>query len=424
MNCPCIINILKEANLINIDMYLSVCGFNHRTANLQDREPFQISRADLADVTAEYMKFTGAEEAAVVATCNRVEFFRVVKQKNNHCEELIRFYQHRGIKNSAALRDICYSRQGTTAARHLFRVASGLDSLVLGEDQIFHQVKQAYSSACAVGGPGQILHKVFHLSFQVAKRVRNETNIAAGPRNVPGAAMELLNNRMDGKSLENAVIIGVNNLSEIFLETLTNKNVHCTLANRTPYHAQKMAGGYGADFASLEDIPGLLQNAGAVFTMASAPEHLIEPEHIIDKDRQLYIVDIAVPRNVNPEVNILEEVTLLDLQDLKRHLDVTANKRSDDIPAAEEMIEQQVGNYSMWRTKTLGQEKLLKLKEALNHTRVHELEKVRISFRKSDLKALDAFSSSIMREFLRLTPYLMDDDETPLEGMDFGDERQ
>ena len=347
----------------------------------------------------------------------------MVKQKNNHYEELIRYYRHRGLKNTAVLRDICYSRQGTTAARHLFRVASGLDSLVLGEDQIFHQVKQAYSSACAVGGPGQILHKVFHLAFQVAKQVRNDTNIAAGPRNVPGAAMELLQRRMDGKTIENAVIIGVNNLSEIFLETLTKKDVHCTLANRTPYHAQKMAGGYGAAFASLEDIPGLLTSADAVFTVASSPEYLINPEDVAGRDEQLFIVDIAVPRNVNPEVSILEEVTLLDLQDLKRHLDVTASRRSDDVPLAEEMIELQVGAYSAWRAKTLGQEKLLKLKEALDYTRQQELEKVRVSFRKSDMKALDGFSSSIMREFLRLTPYLLDDDETPLEGMDFGNDR-
>ena len=401
-------------------MYLSVCGFNHRTANLQDREPFQISRTDLTDTTADYKEFTGAEETAVIATCNRVEFYRVVKQKNNHYEELIRYYRHRGLKNTSALRDICYSRQGTTAARHLFRVASGLDSLVLGEDQVFHQVKEAYSSACAVGGPGQILHKLFHLAFQVAKRVRSDTNIAAGPRNVPGAALELLYKKMEGKIPQNALIIGVNTLSEIFLEALTRKGVPCVLANRTPYHAQKMAGGYGAAFASLEDIPGLLNNADAVFTVASSPEYLINPEDVANRDEQLFIVDIAVPRNVNPEVSILEEVTLLDLQDLKRHLDVTANRRSDDVPLAEEMIELQVGNYSAWRAKTLGQEKLLKLKEALDHTRQQELEKVRITFRKGDMKALDAFSSSIVREFLRLTPYLLDDDETPLEGMDFG----
>ena len=405
-------------------MYLSVCGFNHKTANLQDREPFQISRSELAETVREYREFTGAEECAIAATCNRVEFYRVIQQKNNHYEELIRFYQHRGVKNAAVLRDICYSRQGTTCARHLFRVASGLDSLVLGEDQILHQVKQAYSAACAVGGPGQILHKIFHLSFQIAKAVCSETNIASGPRNVPGAAMELLALRMQNAPITNALVIGVNNMTEIILEILTQRNIPRTLANRTLYHAQKMAGGYGAEAASLEDISGLLHDTDVVFTAASTPEYIIKAEHLPQRnlaESPLYIVDIAVPRNVDPALNQVEGVKLLDLQDLKRHLDVTATKRSEDIPQAEEMIERQVSAYSLWRTKILRQEKLLKLKEALNHVRLQEMDKVKVSFRKSDYKALDAFSSTVMREFLRLAPCLMDEDETPLEGMDFGE---
>ncbi len=408
-------------------MYLSVCGFNHKTANLQDREPFQIPRSELAETVRSYIEFTGVKEAAIVATCNRVEFYRVVEVKNNHYEELIRFYQSRGLNNVDILRDICYSRQGTTAARHLFRVASGLDSLVLGEDQIFHQVKEAYSSACAVGGPGQILHKLFHMSFQVAKRIRSETNIASGPRSVPGAAIELLLKRMDDAIPRKSVIIGVNNMSEILLENLYRRNIALTLANRTLYHAQKMAGGYGAEYASLEDIPSLINQVDALFTVASAKEYIIKPEHLQGIDRRknpLYMVDIAVPRNIDPEIGGIPGIKLLDLQDLKRHLDVTASKRSQDIPMAEEMIEQQVSSYSLWRTKTLSQEKLIKLREAMNHTRILELNKFKKSFRKSDYKALEAFSGVIMREFLRYAPYLLDKDETPLESMEFNEEQE
>jgi len=401
-------------------MFLSICGLNHRTASLIDREPFQITRAELAETTRQYKEFTGAEEAAVIATCNRVEFYRVVKAKNNHYEELIRFYQSRGIADASILRDICYSRQGTTCARHLFRVASGLDSLVLGEDQILHQVKEAYSAACAVGGPGQILHKLFHLSFQIAKNIRNETNIANGPRNVPGAAWELLVKRKGGEFPRQALIVGVNHIAEILLEHLTRREIPAIVANRSLGNAQKLAEEYGAKAVSLEEIPGVLPQVDAVFCAASAQNFLIGSGDVKPPDRSanpLYLVDLSVPRNVDPALGQIPGVHILDLQDLKRYLELSANDRNQEVPKAEELIERQVSAYSLWRNKTLKQEKLLEVREALNALRQQELDKAKVSFRKSDAKALEAFSQIIMRDFLRLAPYLLEEDEGSMGGL-------
>jgi len=396
-------------------MFLSICGFNHRTASLIDREPFQISRAELAETTRQYKEFTGAEETAVISTCNRVEFYRVVKVKNNHYEELIRFYQDRGIPDASILRHICYSRQGTTCARHLFRVASGLDSLVLGEDQILHQVKEAYSAACAVGGPGQILHKLFHLAFQIAKTIRNETNFAEGPRNVPGAAWELLIKRMEGCYPNKALVVGVNNISEIILDHLARRNIPAVIANRSPENAQKLAAEYRAKVIPLQAIPQTLAEVDAVFCAAAAGQnYLIGKDDIFPGGRShkpLFMVDLAVPRNIDPAAGEIAGVQIIDLQDLKRHLELSANSRNQEIPKAEELIERQVTAYSLWRSKTLKQEKFLKMRESLNQLRQNELEKARISFRKSDFKALEAFSQTIMRDFLRFAPYLMNEDE-------------
>lgn len=399
-------------------MFLSVCGFNHKTANLQEREPFQIPRAELTEVVSQYKRLTGAEEAVVVSTCNRVEFYRVLAHKSNQYEEIIRLFNQRGIEDASILRDICYCHQGTTAARHLFRVTAGLDSLVLGEDQVLHQVKEAYSSACAVNGPGKFLHKVFHLAFQIAKSIRSETGISSGSRNIPSAALELLHKKMNGAAPEKALVCGVNKLTEIVLEHLTRRRIPTILANRTLYHAQKMAGGYGAEPAPLEGINELLKRVDVVITAAAGSDYLISPAHLggISKEgKKLYIVDISVPRNVDPEVGNHPGVRLLDLQDLKRHLDVTASRRNEEIPLAEEMIEEQVTAFSGWRAKVMKQENLLKLREALNHVRKAELEKFKESFRKGDYKALEAFSGSIMREFLRMAPYLLDENGTPVE---------
>ena len=399
-------------------MKFSVCGFNHKTANLHDRERFQLGRASLTDAVSQYKELTGCEEAVIVATCNRVEFYRVMDFKSNHYQELIEFYRARGVENLDVLRDICYCRQGTTAARQLFRVAAGLDSLVLGEDQVLYQVKDAYSAACAVGGPGKILHKVFHLAFQAGKKIRNETNIASGPRSIPSAALELLHKKMKDEPLVKALIIGINNMTEIILENLTKKSIPVILANRTLYHAEKMAGGYGAEPAHLSDLKELIPQVNVIFTVASADEYIVNPYHVQNlakSNRTLFIVDIAVPRNVNPETANIEGIKLLDLQDLKRHLDVTQTWRNADIPRAEALIEEQVSAYSLWRSKMESQAKLLQLRQALNDARINELEKVKSAFRKGDLKALEAFSSSIMREFLRLAPYLLDENDIELE---------
>ncbi len=405
-------------------MYLSVCGFNHKSANLQDREPYQIPRGELAEAVSSYKELSGAEEAVIVSTCNRVEFYRVLGRKSNQYEELIRFYQSRGLEDASILRDICYSRQGTTAARHLFRVVSGLDSLVLGEDQVIHQVKEAYSAACAAGGPGRVLHKLFHLAFGVSKRVRSETRISSGPRNIPCVALELLEKKMGEAQIRRAMVVGVNNLAEILLERFRRRKIPTILANRTFYHAEKMAGGYGAEPASLERLTELLPTVDAVLTVAAAEEFIITLEHLngIDaREGTLFIMDLAIPRNVDPAVSEHSAVKLLDLQDLKRHLDVTASRRKRDIPKAEEIIEEQVNAYSLWKTKTLRADRLLLFREAMNRARLAEMDKFKEGFRKGDLKALDAFSVALMREYMRFATYLIDEDDIPMEFREFQD---
>jgi len=398
-------------------MYLSVCGFNHKSANLHDREIFQFQRTELPEITASYKQFCDVQETVVIATCNRVEFYRVIENKNNHYEELIRFYKNRGIKNASLLRDICYCFQGTTAARHLFRVTSGLDSLVLGEDQVIRQVKDAYSSSCAVNGPGAILHKLFHLAFQIAKRIRNETMIASGPQNIPGAALELLSKRMDGAPIGKAMICGVNNLSEILLEHLTRRKIPTILANRTFYHAQKMAGGYGAIPVDLDEAFNLLNEVDVVFTVTASRDYIFKYKSLKKlnlKNKNLYFVDIAVPRNVDPGTGKIPGIKILDLQDLKRYLDVSQERRMEGIPEAEELIEEQVSTYSIWRTKISQLDKIEELRGVLNSVRLTELEKIQDSFRKGDYRALEAFSGTIMKEFLRLIPYLLDDQDNPI----------
>ncbi len=395
-------------------MGLSVCGFNHKSAKVEEREPFQLNRMDLLQAAAEYKDLTGCEEVVVVATCNRVEFYQFTPSKSEQLSSVIKFYEERGNPNTENLRDICYCHQKTTAARHLFRVVSGLDSLVLGEDQVFHQLKEAYSNACAVDGPGKILHKLFHMAFQVGKKVRSETNVSSGPRSVAGAAIEMLKSRMDSRVPRSALVCGVNEMTEIALDGFTRWGVSVHLANRSVDKAHKLAASFGAKSISLDEISAVIGDVDVVLSATSAPEPIIKPNHLrnyISGEHPLYLIDLAVPRDIAPELGDVSGVVLLDLQDMERYLEHSENIRSEDIPLAEAIIGEQVSEYSVWRAKLRQETKLLAMHKELNKLRKAELERFKEGFRMSEIRALDAFSQSLVRNFMRLLPDVLDEGE-------------
>lgn len=397
-------------------MGLSLCGFNHKTASLEAREPFQLARAELPQALRLYKELTACEEAIVISTCNRVEFYQFTVDKSDHLSQVIRFYLQRGTPNSERLRDVCYSRQKTTVARHLFRVAAGLDSMVLGEDQVLHQLKEAYSAACSVGGPGRILHKIFHLAFQVGKRVRSETGLGSGPRSVAGAALELLKGRMNGRTPKSALVCGINEMTEIILDGLTRWGIPTYLANRNVEKAEKMAAAFKAKSLSLAEIGTIIPNVEVVFSATAAQEFIIRREHMRDfvpAAVPLYMIDLAVPRDISPELGDVPGIVLLDTEDIERYLDHFESIRAEAIPRAEEIIEEQVSAYSSWRARERQRTRLLWVHKELNRMRREELEKFKEGFHLGEHRALDAFSQSLVRNFMRLLPNVLEQEDAP-----------
>lgn len=393
-------------------MYLSVCGFNHKTASVEAREPFQLSRTELMEICQQFRRQSGFDEVVVVATCNRVEFYRVGREKTGLLQQVINFYQAKGVKGEGKLREICYRHQETSAARHLFRVAAGLDSMVLGEDQVFHQVKEAYSAACAAGTPGKIIHKLFHMAFQVGKKVRSETDVGSGPRSIPGAALELLKNRLNGRLPSVALVCGVNEMTEIILNGLVRWGVPAVLANRTVEKAEKLAAVYQAKSLPLDKVREVLGEVEAVFSATSAPGYIITRQHFRSLGKRtnpLYLIDLAVPRDIEPELGRKKGLVLFDQEDLKRYLEHSEDLRSRDVPAAEALIEEQVHEYSTWRKKERQQDSILKMHRELNRLRKVELERFKEGFHLSEYRALDAFSQALVRNFMKLLPEVLGD---------------
>lgn len=383
-------------------MPLVCCGINYRTGSLEEREPFQLQRSDLAQATTDFKRISGLSEVVVLVTCNRVEFYCHDAVKSDPKESVVRFYGERGVAKMDHFNDLYFIRQGTSASRHLFKVASGLDSPLLGEYQILGQVKDAYSSACSVSGPDRYLHKLFHHAFQIAKLVRSETDVGSGAQSLAGASVELVS-RHFGENLagKNILIIGVNSSTEMLLSRLSKEDTGITIANRTLYNAEKIARPYEAEVISLDDLRPALKSTDVIFTVTATPGYMVRFEDFADDRRNdVVAIDLAVPRDIDPRVGGLAGVTLLDLDDLKAHLDRVQQERAVDLPYALDLIEEQVRLYELWRKSALGDGSAA-LRQLLEIDRKDILKRFRDSFRQGDQKALDAFAKSLYKQFLR-----------------------
>ncbi len=384
-------------------MPLICCGIDHRTGSLVEREPFQLQRDELAHATAEFKCESGLDEVVLLATCNRVEFYCYNEVKSDLKELIATFYRARGVDAIERLIELFFVRQGTSAARHLFKVICGLDSPLIGEYQVLGQVKEAYSASCSVSGAGRFLHKLFHHAFQIAKQVRSETEIGSGVQGLAGASLELVSKHFAGELTgRNALIVGANKSAEMLLARLTREKVKVTVANRTLYSAEKIVRPYTSTAISLDDLQSALVSTDILFSATSTPEFVIRPEHIQLPMRSegMVAVDLAIPRDIDPEIRKIENVVLFDLDDLKHYLDLVQHDRAADLPYALDLIEEQVRSYEFWRSNTITNGKEA-LRQMLDRDRKELLEKFRDGFRQSDRKTLDAFSKNLYRQFLR-----------------------
>ncbi|HEB84157.1 MAG TPA: glutamyl-tRNA reductase, partial [Bacteroidetes bacterium] len=279
-------------------LVLSIFGINHRTATLAEREPFQLSRREQGEAVLRFRRLAGVEETVILATCNRVEFYRADRGRGDHAREVVEFYRRRGVENPGRILELGYLHQGADAARHLFRVTAGLDSLLLGEEQIRGQVKDAYGAACAFGGPGKVLHKLFHHAFRVSKRIRSETLLGEGPRSIPGAAVDLLVGA--GPENSRAVVVGADETTQVVLAALRRRGVPAVLINRSAHAAHRLAAEYGAEAALWDELPGRLAGADLLFSATGATERIIGPSLFAGgRERPILIADLAIPRDVD-----------------------------------------------------------------------------------------------------------------------------
>ncbi len=384
---------------------LVLVGVNHETATLSEREPFQVGRGDIIPALREIQSIRTVQEAALLSTCNRFEAYLVIDEGEEAFAILREFFIRFRGRDPGPFRSRFYVRHGSTVARHLFRVAGGLDSLVLGEYQIQNQVKEAYSAACSAKGPGKILHRLFHAAFRAGKAIRTRTAIGAGRMSVAGMAVGLLKEQL--RVEDPVLLVGVNESIRIVAKGLEEAGFKILLfANRTCSKAEKLALRYGGEGYGMEALPDLMARVCGVVSCTGAPGVIItadQLEALARKECRVRLcIDMAVPRDIErPKSGSTMAVEVYDLEDLKAKRNDLITIRKEELPAAEAIVEDMVSTFQCWMDGAFHPAVGALVKE-FDRIRQARLEEVLASFRPEDREALEHFSRALMQDLMKI----------------------
>lgn len=333
-------------------MRLFTIGLSHRTAPVDLRERVDFGRLGATTALDALTARAISREAVVLSTCNRAEVYAVAGPEGP--DAIGRFFaEYHGVPLSE-LADHLYVRRGPDVARHLFRVAAGLDSLVVGEPQILGQVKAAYATASDHGSTGAIINRLFHSAFGVGKRVRRETGLSEGAVSVSYAAIALARKIFGSLTDLNVVVLGAGGMAKLTAVHLKAQGVRqITIANRTLSAAERLAGELSGRAVAWSEIGHALITADIVITATGASDPVLSRTGMQEvmrtrPPRPLFIIDIAVPRDVDPAVSDLEQIFLYNIDDLQSIVKENLARRSGVLEQAEAIVGEEVDRFQAW----------------------------------------------------------------------------
>lgn len=334
-------------------MRLFALGVSHRTAPLDVRERVDFARAGFQAALSALAARNVVREIVVVSTCNRAEIY-VAADGDAAAEAVAAFFSDYHQVPPDDLRQHLYVRRGADVARHLFRVTAGLDSLVVGEPQIMGQVKAAYTAASEEHYTGTLLNRLFHTAFTAGKRVRSETGLGEGAVSVSFAAISLAKKIFrDMKSLE-VLILGGGEMAKLTGQHLRAQRVkQIVVSSRTRTTAEALAGDIDAGVVDWEDREQALASADIVITATGAPHSILSRAQVAQvmrarRERPLFIIDIALPRDVEADAGTLDQVFLYNIDDLQGIVQENLAKRTAELAQAEHIVEEETGRFTAW----------------------------------------------------------------------------
>jgi glutamyl-tRNA reductase len=383
-----------------VHVKILLLGMNHESAPVDVRERFAVD--DPAPLLAKLVAHDEIEEAVVVSTCNRVELCVTTHQPDSARHTLMRCF--------AGEEDATYFYQGREAAAHVLRVASSIDSMVVGEPQILGQMKDAYRAAVDQNACGPVLSRLFQRAFATAKRVKNETGIARRPVSVARVAVDLARQIFERFDDKTALLVGAGEMIELALDALQREGLRrVRIANRTLGNAEALAARFGASAHGLDELDDLLADADVVLTSIGGDGPLIDAartKRVLAhrRRRPLFFIDIGVPRNVDPEVDRLDDAYLYDVDDLQQVSDRNVEERRREAQRAEAIVAEEEQRFDGWLVALEAVPTIRHLRSTAEEVRAAELERTlaRLEREVSDeeRKALEHMTKAIVNKLL------------------------
>ena len=379
---------------------------SHRSAPIEVRErvafPPCAGRGFLRRLTEEGV----AAEAVLLSTCNRTEIYAVVEEEDARSRMLDFLAEDRGADRDLLEKDT-YWLTHADAVRHLYRVASSLDSMVVGEAQILGQVREAYRAATEEHCTGSILNRLFHTSLRVGKRVRSETGIGDSSLSVPRVAVKLAEEVFGTLNGRRALVLGAGEMSELVIKELKGRGIaELRIANRTPERARLLAERVGGLAVGFDAVPEALTEADVVVSSTGAGEWVVRSEPVAaaleGRKEPLFFIDMAVPRDVDPLVQSLERAFVYDIDDLQAVVERNADDRGAAAEKGEAMISPAVLDFMSWLSSLHVVPLIQELKDGAEQIRRHELSRAlkKMDLSPEEAEAVERMSHSLMNKLL------------------------
>lgn len=385
---------------------LVLIGVNHRTAPIALRERIAISRDELPDATRALAAQPGVSECMIVSTCNRVEMLAAVESPETDIKEFL--YSQFGI-DKAELGPHIYEHRDQQAVRHLFRVAASLDSMVVGEPQILGQVKEAFITARAAGTVSGQLEHLLQSAFAAAKKVRSETAIGSNSVSIASVAVELARKIFGSLQDRTVFLVGAGKMSELAARHLVQQGAGAILAtNRTMERARALAEPFDGRVIPFDKLYETATDADIVISSTGAPHPIFRREHGQQfmhrrRNRPMFFIDIAVPRDVDPAMNNVEGIFVYDIDDLQQVAAAHIAERKTQAADAESLVEAEVERFHQRRRAVNVAPAIVSLQRQAEEIRMNELKRMHAklgSLTEEQIAAVEALTRGLVNKFL------------------------
>lgn len=390
-------------------MEIIVLGLSHKTAPIELREKFHVPESELPEVLEQLGGCGQIEERMILSTCNRVETYAVVDDVDGARQFLVEFLAERHKLPSQAFESSLYLLTADQAIRHIFRVASSLDAMVVGESQILGQVKAAYAVALERDATGLILNALMDRALRVAKRVRTETGIATLAVSVSTAAIELAKKIFGDLTGRTVMLIGAGKMSELSAKHLLADGVSTVIVtNRHFDRAVELAERWGGRAVPFDRAKSEMVQADIVISSTGAPHQILSKADLQEivlqrRNRPIFVIDIAVPRDVDPEANEIDNVYLYDLDDLQGVVQANLRERQREADLAEALIDREVGQFAEWLASLHVVPTIVAMRKKVESIREEELQKIFAKLQDLTLEerhAISLMTGSIVNKIL------------------------